>query len=242
MVPDPVTGEAPPEPANGPSPRRKVWFRLITVGLVLLLLWGIPEAIVRLANPPLESYQAIAFGGDPNSSKLFIKDWRLHWKLRPTVATTFLGAAVRTNRAGFRGDEPVPGGRVVLCLGDSTTFGWRVEQAEPFPARLQARLRGEGKSPTAWKVINAGVPGYSSLQLRLLAEQLVPRWKPEVVVVCVGNNEAWPVARSDRQIDADRAVSGRLVAALSASRFTTRSAPLRGLSSGCSPARKWASW
>lgn len=200
------------------SARRKVGFRLIAVGLVLVIGWGIPEGIVRLANPPLEAFRAIAFGGDPNSEKLFIKDWRLHWKLRPAVETSFLGVPVRTNQQGMRGDDPVAGRRTVLCLGDSTTFGWRVALADTYPAKLQARLNDDAKSPNSWNVVNAGVPGYSSWQVRLVAEKLVPLWKPAVVVICLGNNEAWPVARSDRQMDADRALSGRVGAALSSSR------------------------
>ncbi len=200
----------------GVSAGRKVWLRLAAVGLVLGLLWGIPECVVRLIDPPLEVFRAIAFGGDANSEKLFMKDWRLHWKLRPGVATTFLNAEVRTDRNGFRGDEPVAGRRVVLVLGDSTPFGYRVGQAETFPARLEGLLNGAGGG---WSVINAGVPGYSSWQVRCLAERLIRRWKPEVVVVCVGNNEGWPAEQSDRQIDDGRAVAGRVVAALSASRF-----------------------
>jgi lysophospholipase L1-like esterase len=199
--------------------RRKAWFRVLTVGMVMVVGWGIPEVIVRIANPPLEAFRAIAFGGDPNSDKLFMKHWRLHWQLRPNIETKFLGVTVRTNREGCRSDEPVAGRRVVLCLGDSTTFGWRVGQDEPFPAKLQALLNDGTKSPDNWEVINAGVPGYSSWQVRLVAEKLVQRWKPAVVVVCVGNNEAWPAERSDRQVDTARAVTGRMVAGLSASRF-----------------------
>lgn len=219
----------PANPTNDPSiapavlpvrtGHRKGWFRLIAVGLVLVLGWGIPEALVRLTRPPLEAYRAIAFGGDPNSEKLFMKHWRLHWQLRPTVETTFLGVTVRTNRDGFRNDDPAPGRRIVLCLGDSTPFGWRVEQSETFPAKLQTRLNEATKPASPWTVINAGVPGYSSWQVRLAAEKLVPQYKPEIVVVCVGNNEAWPVAKSDQKIDGDRTLASRLVAVLSASRF-----------------------
>lgn len=203
----------------GTSPRRTIWFRLVTLCLALLILWGLPECLVRFANPSLETYRAIVFGGDPNSLQLFMKDPRLHWKLRPAVETDFVHVSVRTDRHGFRGDNSAPVRRVVLCLGDSTVFGYRVEQTDSFPARLQSRLDGEGDSGNAWTVINAGVPGYTSFQVRLLAEKLVPRWKPEVIVVCLGNNEAWPVNRSDQQLDADRAVTARLVAWLSASRF-----------------------
>jgi lysophospholipase L1-like esterase len=192
---------------------------LATICLSLLVLWGIPEAVVRLANPQLESFQGMLIGGDPNSPVLFMRDARLHWKLRPSVETRFLNTNVRTNRYGFRGAEPKPADNIALCLGDSTVFGYSVEESAAFPVQLESRLRKQSKSDDAWSVINAGVPGYSSLQVRLQAEKLVPRWKPAVIILCVGNNEAWPVERSDRQIDEDRAVSGPLVSLLSASKF-----------------------
>ena len=192
---------------------------MATIGLAFLVLWGIPEAVVRLVNPQLESFQGMLIGGDPNSPVLFMKDGRLHWKLRPSVETKFLNTTVRTNRDGFRGTEAKSADKVALCLGDSTVFGYSVEESDAFPARLESRLQKQSKSDDTWSVINAGVPGYSSLQVRLQAEKLVRRWKPAVIVLCVGNNEAWPAERSDRQIDEDRAVSGRLVSLLSASRF-----------------------
>jgi|GEM_PF-1794197 len=219
--PSPGTPAAQPaaDPPPPPPARRTRRFRLLAIGLGLLVAWGIPELLVRIANPPLQAYRAIAFGGDPNSEKLFMKDGRLHWKLRPDVETTFRDVTVRTDHHGFRSDEPVPGRRVVLCLGDSTPFGYRVGQQDPFPARLQTRLNKTGGPGPEWSVLNAGVPGYTSHQIRRQAEELVPRWKPSVIVVCVGNNEAWPVERSDRQLDTDRAVTGRIVSVLSASRF-----------------------
>lgn len=113
----------------------------------------------------------------------------------------------------------MPGNRVVLCLGDSTVFGFRVEENDSYPGRLQSRLKSSEKSGNAWTVINAGVPGYTSFQVRLQAERLVPRWKPDVIVVCVGNNDAWPVDRSDQQIDTSRAMTTRVLDLLSVSRF-----------------------
>lgn len=205
--------------ALSPSWRRKLCFRAIAVAGVLLIAWGIPEVIVRLINPTLQTYRAIAFDNDSNSLKLFMKDSGLHWKLRPEVSTEFHHVPVRTNRLGFRGSDPAAGSRVVLCLGDSTPFGFGVAEGEAFPAQLEGRLNAAAKAGEHWTVINAGVPGYTSFQLRLLAEELIPRWKPSVVVVCVGNNEAWPADRSDRQLDADRGLSARLVELLSGSRF-----------------------
>lgn len=198
---------------------RPLRVRLLAAGFALLVVWGIPEAVVRLSDPRLETFRAIAFGADAHSFDLFMKDWRLHWKLRPEVTTDFLGVRVRTDAHGFRGGEPRADSRVVLCLGDSTTFGWKVGETDSFPELLEERLNGEAGGEKGWSVVNAGVPGYTSQQLRWQAEALIPRWKPEVVIVCVGNNEAWPVARSDRQMDADRSAARTLGPVLSASRF-----------------------
>lgn len=60
--------------------------------------------------------------------------------------------SVSTNSQGFRGPEiqEKKSGLRILCLGDSVTFGWGVEQDESYPALLARSLNIE--------VINAGVP------------------------------------------------------------------------------------
>jgi lysophospholipase L1-like esterase len=101
-----------------------------------------------------------------------------------------------------------------LLLGDSTTFGWGVGQGETFAARLEARLNQRAGHQPRWQVINAGVPAYSSCQLRVAAAALIPRWRPAYVVVCTGNNEAWPVERSDASIYLNRGAAARFAVAM----------------------------
>ncbi len=225
-APQEEAGQSPAGAASGAGNsssarlRLRRWFRPGALLLAVLLCWGIPELIVRSLDPPLQAFEAIRFGGDPNSAALFRKDPHLHWKLRPSARVEFLGQSVEINSQGcrtpppatdHRGSDPA---RTLVCLGDSTTFGWQVAAQESFPARLESLLANE-----SWRVINAGVPGYSSLQVRLQAERWLPRWQPEVVVICVGNNEGWPVEKSDRRLHEERRVEAAVTALLTRSSF-----------------------
>jgi len=200
---------------------RRRWSGPAVALATLALVAGIPEVVTRLVDPPLRQYRAIRFGSDPESPRLFMTDPRLHWRLRPGVDLTFLGTRVRTDAAGFRiPPGGASGGRTVLCLGDSATFGWLVEGEQTFAAELERELRA--RAPTGdWRVRNAGVPGYSSYQVRQVAADLVPAMRPDVLVVCVGNNEAAPATRTDREMDESRWLAAPLARAASVSAFAT---------------------
>jgi len=195
------------------------WLRLLTVLAPVLLLWGIPEVIVRLADPVLQQYRAIYFGNDTNSPALFIQDPALYWKLRPHVSLQFRGVKVQTNMDGCRASDFATNCRNILCIGDSTTFGWGVEGPECFTSILEKLLNESAGTNTHWQVINAGVPGYSSYQMRLAATELISRWQPEVVIVCAGNNDSWPAAQSDRAIGESQRWMIRFQNIMSYSRF-----------------------
>jgi acyl-CoA thioesterase-1 len=74
---------------------------------------------------------------------------------------------------------------VVVALGDSLTAGLGVAADEAFPARLEARLRGEGY---AYRVVNAGVSGDTTAG-GLRRVDWVLRSSPEVVIVALGAND-----------------------------------------------------
>lgn len=145
--------------------------------LTALGLLGGAELCLRLVGWPDPGLYA----GDPGSV----------WWLRPGLpprevpfpegSSTF---TVRTNSLGFRGPEPTPG--AWLCLGDSTTFGWGVEEDEAWPAQVAA-LRGE-------PVINGGTPGYSSFQgLARLDHALSTRPARVILAFLVRDADAAPV-------------------------------------------------
>lgn len=103
------------------------------------------------------------------------------------------------NEAGLRGDPPTESAGVyrVLCLGDSITFGDKLDQSETYPAALGRLLRERWPGKPV-EVVNAGVPGYSSLQGLKLWRRLEST-EPAVVIVAFGFNDAWPSRVTDRE-------------------------------------------
>ena len=106
------------------------------------------------------------------------------------------------NDLGFRGQLPDreldgEGGLRVVCLGDSFTFGWGVEDGETYPVQLEANLKdllaartasqgstsGPRRSVRSAEVLNVGLPGYNTWQEHRLYEKLVRPMAPDVVVL-----------------------------------------------------------
>ena len=89
-------------------------------------------------------------------------------------------APVRFDNKGFRvparGNGSNFGSRpLVLALGDSFTYGDGVKGEEAYPFLVGDQLNGHA--------MNAGVPSYGLAQMLLLAQRLIPEYKPDVVLV-----------------------------------------------------------
>ncbi|HEV8111501.1 MAG TPA: SGNH/GDSL hydrolase family protein [Planctomycetota bacterium] len=88
---------------------------------------------------------------------------------------------VHVNQLGLRGPDLQPKGadeRRLLCIGDSTTYGQGVADADTIPARLEVEL---GRA--AVRVVNGGVRGYGTPEEVGLFEELGPAIRPDVVVL-----------------------------------------------------------
>jgi hypothetical protein len=85
------------------------------------------------------------------------------------------------------------GERVVAALGDGFTLGPTAPRAA-WPDMLQQLV--DLNSPGRVRVVNAAVPGYSSLQ-GLLGYRQTPDLRAGVVVIAFGADDARPVRRTD---------------------------------------------
>ena len=77
----------------------------------------------------------------------------------------------------------------VLALGDSHTYGAKVEQAESYPARLQTIL--DDRVPATFAVTNKGIPGFGTAQVRSRLAGHVAAYEPHLVLLWVGINDVW---------------------------------------------------
>jgi lysophospholipase L1-like esterase len=96
----------------------------------------------------------------------------------------------RTNSYGLRGG-PVDlssGQEMVLCLGDSITYGFGVDDEHTYPAQLQKFL--SERAPGRFTVLNAGVDAYG---ITLMDQKFLSLWNqgvhPQVVIVGYSMNE-----------------------------------------------------
>ena len=128
-------------------------------------------------NQPVPDWRTFHITADP----YMVPDPHLFW--RPATSPPY-------NSMGFKGAEfsavKPPGAFRIMTVGDSNTDG---PDAGGWPDELRRLLARRAGAGPRFEVINAGVPGYSSLQgLRRLEESL--RFGPDLIAVSFGANDA----------------------------------------------------
>jgi len=197
--------------------------KILSVVAKELIGFAVIELLVRAAvGLGLVSLPAMNIGGfdrlqhgeePPVQQRLYEADRNLIFKLRANADLVYPRTAlfpgevatwsVHTNDRGFRSppfeDAKHPGVFRILCLGDSSTFGMNVNDADAYPQVLQRLL--DERVPGRFEVLNLGVPGYSSRQgLELLRRQALA-YQPDLVVFAFGTNDRfWRRPISDDEL------------------------------------------
>lgn len=163
----------------------------------VLVLFALGESAARL----LGAGGIILY---PNADNCQRRSALLGQEFRPHCTARVAGKAFRTNALGLRDDEVADDGRArILAIGDSCTFGWGVEQGEAYPQVLQTLLDA---SPHAgrFRVVNAGIPGYTSHHGRLYLDAQGRALHPAVVVASYGFNDIAPAGDARDALAAQR--------------------------------------
>jgi lysophospholipase L1-like esterase len=175
------------------SLKKKLWFAGITlVGLPILVL-GLGEFAGRI-------YVYARYGQPGKSYGIYMADDELGATHRPN---SYNSNSV-INNWGLRNVEDTPeqkpaGALRVYCSGGSTTFCYNLETADSWPSALQRELRrrpGHERDD----VLNAGQICFSLAHEYCLAKRLIPRLRPDAVIIYTGINEL-PAALTIRHDD-----------------------------------------
>jgi lysophospholipase L1-like esterase len=153
---------------------------------------AVSDALARLdINPaPVRADPDLLWSNEPNARKT--------QPVNPRPLGREPAWTAEINSEGFRGAERSASADratyLILCIGDSITFGFGVDQNDSWPEQLARRLREHHPGP-AFEVINAGVPGWSWLQGLRFLEMRGLDLDPDFVVIGHGTNDQLLAAR-----------------------------------------------
>ena len=181
--------------------------RLFALTLVVLVV-GVAEVGARFAFPhifrrPDKSLQLLR-GEDPLAARMVLGQSYLNYVPAPGFKTP---EGEQHNAHGYRGTlVPVirrPATLRILCLGGSTTYGWKVLKPEhAYPAQLRRELGlsfpGQVKEV---EVINAGLPWGTSAELLTHYHFKFHYYRPDWVVIHTGLNDAQALDSAQFQPD-----------------------------------------
>ncbi|MDD4909336.1 MAG: GDSL-type esterase/lipase family protein [Candidatus Omnitrophica bacterium] len=91
------------------------------------------------------------------------------------------------------------GETVILCLGDSFTFGVGAAYQDSYPRQLEGMLK-ERFPRKSIKVYNLGIPGSNSSQLESGLQRDIDKYHPDLVIVMSGRNDIWNMAGAGRPV------------------------------------------
>ncbi len=173
-------------------------------GLITLVLAAVTaEFFVRFVMPRT-GQQPLKARDDTDWSRVLRFSPGRIWENRPQPEPTIIMSGVEhvtvytltTYPDGTRLSPPDQfGGRLVLCAGDSTVWGYGVNDEDTWPAQLAQYFERHG---LALRVRNMGVVGYSVYQTLELLRDAIPRHKPAHVLVTVGINDVSLSAQNDK--------------------------------------------
>ncbi|MFP5286792.1 MAG: SGNH/GDSL hydrolase family protein [Thermoanaerobaculia bacterium] len=161
------------------SERRK---KILLAGISLLVTLLLAEAALRIRGIGAIRPGSPWFAGGSHPRFLFRSDPASGYSLRPgfrgrqIASSGEFETAVEISQLGIRDHLHTAVPRPpVLALGDSMTFGEGVPADRAWPAVLEREA--------GLRVYNGGVPGYSTCQMIGRARTLLPRLRPDFVVV-----------------------------------------------------------
>jgi hypothetical protein len=91
------------------------------------------------------------------------------------------------------------GENVVLCLGDSYTYGsGSTSKEKSYPGQLGSLLHQGRQEGQRWRVVNGGWPGRNSAELLQRLPEFLRQYQPDYACILIGLNNRW--SRADMEL------------------------------------------
>ncbi|MCZ7585430.1 MAG: GDSL-type esterase/lipase family protein [Deltaproteobacteria bacterium] len=133
----------------------------------------------------LEMFLRVAEVGRSGVDKVYSDIYDVEYVMTPGATNPYSNDGETLNEQGLRGMDVAvqrtPGVYRVICLGDSTTYGFGLLE-DSYPFILQKLLEQEFGDGGV-EVVNGGVPGTGFLQQLLLFQRSLRQYKPDVVTL-----------------------------------------------------------
>lgn len=157
---------------------RRRAFAAAAVALAVALACAIGEVVCRARGGHPLVWPTIPYA-------LWVEDARLGFRTAPSArfVDPVTGAKVETGPRGERRSAGPGVGPAVLFVGDSTTFCGQVDDDRTGASEVSKLIRA--------RVVNAGVPGYSTVQSLRMAEEWLEASRDVRVVVYTACDNDW---------------------------------------------------
>jgi len=104
---------------------------------------------------------------------------------------------LRSDTVALKKNSDYSDSKVVVCLGDSNTFGWNYKYSFSYPVLLENKLK---KTCEKVKVINCGIGGDTAIDGFKRIESDVLFFKPVIVILNFGFNDG-KLSKADKRND-----------------------------------------
>lgn len=153
--------------------KRKLLFIFLSLSLSLIISVISLELLCRL-------FIEIPLAGGEVTYPLYANDVDLKWKLKKSFKIRDITIDSNGFRT-YREKNENYNDYIILALGDSHTFGMGVSDEQTYPAQLERILSTRFKHSV--NVINAGVPGYNTMQEITYYEKIIKNYQPKLVLL-----------------------------------------------------------